>query len=243
MACVLNWGEIGNARYSGDLSGFREQEREGEIKMGSWGHSGFGDLLERARCGEPEAVGRLLQFYDNYLKVLANSQMGQRLRRRLSPSDLVQDTMLAACRDFANFNGTSEGELLGWLRQILIHALHRAIDMHVKAGKRDLRRELPWQEMPHGLDLSMEEQGAFLAANGTSPSGPMQARERTATLERHLAKLPEHYRQVIILRNLQGLPFEQIACHMRRSTSAIRMLWIRAMDRFKSTGEGADCDN
>jgi RNA polymerase sigma-70 factor (ECF subfamily) len=38
---------------------------------------------------------------------------------------------------------------------------------------------------------------------------------------------------VIVLRNLQGLPFDEIAERMDRRTGAVRMLWLRAIDRFK----------
>jgi RNA polymerase sigma-70 factor (ECF subfamily) len=95
-------------------------------------------LLERARRREVEPLGGLLQLYRNYLTILATTQLDPRLRRRMSPSDLVQETMLAACRDFDQFRGVSERELLAWLRQILIHCLHRAYETHLEARCRDV---------------------------------------------------------------------------------------------------------
>src|SRR5271165_3102484 len=68
-------------------------------------------LLERARRGNAEALGQVLQLYRNYLTILATTQLDRRLRRRVSPSDLVQDAMLAAHTDFAAFRGGSEREL------------------------------------------------------------------------------------------------------------------------------------
>jgi len=100
------------------------------------------ELLLTARGGDEQQLGRLLQLYRNYLTILATTQLDARLRRRISPSDLVQEAMLGAYRDFAQFRGVSERELLGWLRQILIHCLHHAYEMHIKAGRRDLRREV-----------------------------------------------------------------------------------------------------
>ena len=94
----------------------------------------FLDLLARARDGESDALGELLKWYFSYLTILATTQLDQRLRRRINPSDLVQETMLAAHRDFGDFRGTSQNELLGWLRQILIHTLHRTFAKHVKTG-------------------------------------------------------------------------------------------------------------
>jgi len=195
----------------------------------------FDQLLEIARQGDRQALGDLLQAYYNYLQILATTQLDRRLQRRLSPADLVQDTLLAAQRDFPDFRGQSEREMLGWLRQILINSLHRAIEVHLKAGKRDLRREVSLDELSQGVDRSAANFGAMLASDGTSPSSPVRARERSVALANELAKLPEHYREVIILRNLQALTFEEIALRMERNVGAVRMLWLRAIDKFKET--------
>jgi RNA polymerase sigma-70 factor, ECF subfamily len=195
----------------------------------------FAELLPLARAGDRDALGELLQAYCNYLTILASTQLDRRLQRRVSPADLVQDTLLAAQRDFPDFRGQVEREFLGWLRQILINSVHRAIEVHIKAGKRDLRREVSLDEMNGSMDRSAVNFGAILAGNGTSPSGPVRARERSVALANELAKLPEHYREVIVLRNLQSLTFEEIAARMDKSVGAVRMLWLRAIDKFKET--------
>src|SRR5690349_20233780 len=82
-------------------------------------------LLALARQGG-EPLGALLQMYRNYLTILATTQISPMLRRRMAPSDLVQETMLAAQESFRHFQRGSERELLGWLRQILINSLHDA---------------------------------------------------------------------------------------------------------------------
>ena len=206
-----------------------------EVSVNNDSSREFLQLLASARAGDREALGELLQWYCNYLTILASTQLDKRLQRRLSPSDLVQDTLLAAQRDFPDFRGQCERELLGWLRQILINSLHRAIEVHVKAGKRDLRREVSLDDMNTSMDKSAVNFGAILAGNGTSPSGPVHARERAVALANELSKLPEHYREVIVLRNLQSLSFEEIATRMEKSVGAVRMLWLRAIDKFKET--------
>lgn len=195
----------------------------------------FSEMLVSARNGNREALGDLLQWYCNYLTILATTQLDRRLQRRLSPSDLVQDTLLAAQRDFPDFRGQCERELLGWLRQILINCLHRAIEVHLKAGKRDLRREVSLDDLTTSMDRSALNFGAMIAGSGTSPSSPVHARERSVALANELAKLPQNYREVIVLRNLQSLSFEEIAARMEKSVGAVRMLWLRAIDKFKET--------
>ena len=120
-------------------------------------------LIEDAREGDAEPLGQLLEFYRNYLTVLATTQLDRRLRRRMNPSDLVQETMLAAHHDFGQFRGRSKRELLAWLRQILINCLHHAIETHLKAKMRDVRCEVSIEQMSasvvipdHGDTLSDE---------------------------------------------------------------------------------------
>jgi len=190
-------------------------------------------LLGRARQGRSEAMGQLLQMYRNYLTILATMQLDRKLRRRMNPSDLVQETMLAAHRDFAKFRGTSEPEFLAWLRQVLINCLHHAVEVHLRAKKRDVRREVPIEQVSAALDRSAASFAHLLADRRDSPSACVRQRERAVALADQLAQLKPDYRDVIVLRNLQGLSFEEIADRMERGTGAVRMLWLRAIDRFK----------
>ena len=191
-------------------------------------------MLRHARDGDAEVLGDLLQLYRNYLGVLAASQVQGRLRRRLNPSDIVQETMLAAHRDFAGFRGRREAELLAWLRQILINSVRRAVDTHVKAQKRDLRREV-------ALDAPARANGQdprlinLLVDRCSTPSEECRRRETSQALQRQLEKLSPDAREVIILRNLQGLPFDEIARRMNRKSGSVRMLWLRAIEKFKAT--------
>lgn len=193
----------------------------------------FQQLLIEARSGNTSALGRLLEWYVNYLTILATTGLDRRIQRRVSPSDLVQEAMLAAHRDFGDFRGQSQGELLCWLRQILINTLHRAVARHVKAGKRDIRREVSIDEVTRQLEESACRLAKLLPARGDSPSAVIQAREDSVELANQLSKLPPQYRQVITLRILQGLSFEEIGEQMGRSAGATRMLWLRALQAFK----------
>jgi RNA polymerase sigma-70 factor (ECF subfamily) len=71
-------------------------------------------LLCLARAGDSSALGRLLELYRSYLELLARLQLGRLLQGKADPSDLVQDTFLAAHAHFAQFRGSSEEELAGW---------------------------------------------------------------------------------------------------------------------------------
>jgi RNA polymerase sigma-70 factor, ECF subfamily len=191
------------------------------------------ELMELARHGSAGALGQLLQVYRNYLTILATTQLDRRLRRRVNPSDLVQDAMLAAHCDFGKFQGRSERELLAWLRQILINCLHHVIETHLRAKMRDMRREVSVEQIGVVLDRSACDFTQMIADRGPSPSAPLLQRERAVALADQLAKLSPQYRDVIVLRNLQGLSFEEVADRMDRKPGAVRMLWLRAIEKFK----------
>ncbi len=197
-------------------------------------------LLNKAKHGEKESLGRLLQIYQNYLTILAATQLDRKLRQRMNPSDLVQEAMLAAHCDFGKFRGSTEREFLVWLRQILINCLHHAFDTHVRAKMRDVRREISVEQANAALDRSAVGFAQILADQGPSPSAPMQQHERAVAFADQLAKLRPQYRDVIVLRNLQGLSFEEVADRMNRKPGNVRMLWLRAIDKLKQVYEPID---
>jgi RNA polymerase sigma-70 factor (ECF subfamily) len=191
------------------------------------------DLLERARDGEATALGQLLQAYRNYLIVLATMQLDGRLRRRMNPSDLVQDALLAAHRDFHQFRGCSSGEFTAWLRKILIHCLHHAVEMHIRAKARDIRCEISLDHVHSAMDRSGLSPMNLLADRGPSPSAPAQQRENALAFANRLGQLRPPYRDVIVLRGLQGLAFDEVAERMGRKPGAVRMLWLRAIEKLQ----------
>jgi RNA polymerase sigma-70 factor (ECF subfamily) len=191
-------------------------------------------MLSRARRGHGSALGSLLQLYRNYLTVLAASQIEHRMRGRLSPSDVVQETMLRAAQNFAQFRGTSEGELVAWLRQILVNNLAKFVEQHILAARRDVRREVSIERMGKALEQSTVQLAALLPAAMQTPSVAAQQREDAVLLADRLALLQEDHREVLVLRNLQCMPFEEIARRMDRSTSAVRMLWLRAIEKLRT---------
>src|ERR1700676_4562408 len=111
------------------------------------------ELLERARSGDTEARGRLLEAYRSYLTLLARVQLGRRLQGKVDPSDLVQEAFLEAHRDFRQFRGQTEAELLAWLRRVLATGLADQVRRYRGTRRRDLRLE---RQLAADLDQSSE---------------------------------------------------------------------------------------
>src|SRR5262245_62010296 len=162
------------------------------------------ELLRAARAGDAAARGELLQRYRNYLLLLSRLQLDQRLSSKVDPTDVVQETFLEAHRDFTQFQGTSEVELTAWLRQVLVNNLANLLRHYLGTRRRDGRLERDLQE---GLDQSSAGMAQALPAPHTSPSERALRREEAVLLADALEMLPEHYREAVILRSLQGLPF------------------------------------
>lgn len=203
-------------------------------------HSGTltADLLNDARRGSEASLGRLMQLHANYLKLVVASQLDDRLRTRVSSSDVVQETFYEAHRDFPAFRGATPEEFLGWLRRILMNNLLRAVEQHVKTAKRDIRREVSIDRAAGG-DRSATGMAGRLADAGDSPSEPLHRFENAERLSRMLAELPEDYREVLRLRHEECLDFAAIGERMGRSSGAVRMLWLRSIKRLRDRyGEG-----
>lgn len=194
-------------------------------------------LLAAAQAGTNGCLSRLLQLYSNYLRLLAGAQLDNRLRARVSPSDVVQETLFEAHRDFGQFAGRSSGEFIGWLRKILIHNLARVVEHHLLAEKRDARREVSLDDIGGNIDRSATCLAAFLRDDITSPSSQVERHEQVVALAEILASLPPDYRQVIVLRHVEGRQFKEIADLLERSQGAARMLWFRAVEQLRQEFE------
>lgn len=189
-------------------------------------------VLMAARAGAVDAVGQLLDSYRNYLRLLAASQLHGRVSQRVSPSDVVQETMLAAHRDFDQFHGETSAQFTAWLRAILSHILLNSMDRHLN-GKRDARRDVSLEGIARGVDTSSDAINAMLTTEDPSPSAEMVRGEDSRRIADLLCELPTHYRDVILLRNFQGLRFEAVAREMERTPLAARLLWLRAIRRLR----------
>src|SRR5262245_5855394 len=183
--------------------------------------------LRDARRGADDALGHLLQGCRQYLLLIANEQLDRDLREKLAPSDLVQDTFLDAQRDFARFYGTSQQELLVWLRRILLNNLADARRRYRGADKRNVGREVAL------VDASQEGLGRRAARDADSPGAPLAALEQAEALRNALERLPDASRQVIHWRNYELCSFAEIGQRLGKSEEAARKTWVRAVEQLQ----------
>jgi RNA polymerase sigma-70 factor (ECF subfamily) len=183
-------------------------------------------LLTAARAGSRDALGEMLEGCREYLLHVAIQELAPGVRPKLGASDLVQETLFEAHRDFAQFRGRTEAELLGWLREILRNNLSNAVRRYLATAKRQSDREV-------SLDGRPTDDAAALVSPSPSPSAEVAAEEERAAVLRALARLPDDQRRVILLRNFDGFSFDAIAAQMGRTADAVRQLWARAVCRLQ----------
>lgn len=189
-----------------------------------------GELLTMARQGDTQAVGQLFEIYRQYLKLLAHMEIDQRFQAKIDPSDIVQETFLEAHRDFGKFRGTTERELMAWLRQILAGNLTDHVKRYYGAQRRDVRMERSVQDE---IDRSSCAMDRGLFAKQSSPSENAARRERAVLLADALEKLSTDHREVLVLRHLKGLKFPDVARRMGRSVGSVQQLWARAIAQLR----------
>jgi len=176
-----------------------------------------------------ERTGWLVR-YEGWLRLLARQEIDSRFAGKFDSSDAVQQTLFAAWQNWDRFRGGSEAQRMAWLRQILAHQLANLARHYAGTQSRAVDRE---QAIAHSLLESTNRIDSLLPARDDSPSAAAINNERRLLLADALETLPEDYRKVILLRNVQELSYGDIANQMGRSEGAVRMLWVRALTALR----------
>jgi RNA polymerase sigma-70 factor (ECF subfamily) len=192
------------------------------------------ELIQGARQGDADCRDQLFALCRTYLGFAARAQVESWLKVKVDASDLVQQTMLEAHRDFDRFQGRSEQEWLAWLKKILAHNAADFVRRYRGTAKRQVRREVPLRDpAASGIPRGAPEP----AAPGRTPSQEFLLLDDEFRVTAALAELPEDYQRVIVLRNLQRLSFNEVAESMGRSRPAVQMLWMRAIKKLQESFE------
>src|SRR5262245_61217072 len=138
-----------------------------------------GDLTRKSQLGDREAFERAFREVEKPLRSAIRARIGPRLRGKLDPEDVLQDTLTRAFQSLDRFEPQREGSFLRWLRGIAENLIRAAADKHRRRAVLEVERP---------------------------PSSPSQVsagralgrEERFERLEKALASLSPDHRQVIV---------------------------------------------
>jgi RNA polymerase sigma-70 factor (ECF subfamily) len=177
------------------------------------------ELLDRLRRDDASALETLMARYGDRVYRLAHSVT----RNEADAEEVTQDVFLALFRKHETFEGRSA--LGSWIYRIAMNAalnrrrgrrteLETALDPFLPRFKADGHRE--------------GEDGWVLADWSRTPERELLSEERRAAVNRAIDNLPEHYRAVVVLRDVDGLTNEQVAEVMGESIALVKSRLHRA---------------
>lgn len=181
------------------------------------------DLILHSKCGDDAALGELLDKHRDWLKNVAAKELNGRVLSRIDASDIVQQTLLSACRRIEQFEGSTSGEFAAWLGRIHEHNIQDALRRHVTAFKRSTRSE-----------QSISSDQPLADGNASTPSHNAIRDERAEQLRTHLDALPEDQAEAVRLRHLEGWSLAHLAEHFDRSTDSVASLLKRGVENLRN---------
>jgi RNA polymerase sigma-70 factor (ECF subfamily) len=175
-----------------------------------------------------ESVPHWLESYRAYLRLLARLQLDPRLGSKVDPSDIVQNVLLVAAKEWERFRGKTPDEQRARLRTILATELARAVrDLHRQ--KRNVARE---RSLEHALDQSSKHLEHFLADGQSSPSERAERNEQLMLLASALESLPDRQRRAVELHYFNEMAIPEIAGMLDCSERAVGGLLHRGLDKL-----------
>jgi RNA polymerase sigma-70 factor (ECF subfamily) len=185
-------------------------------------------LLQQACNGSMEAFDRLFARHRNDLHRMLDLRMDPRLRQRVDPSDLVQEAHLEAVRRLDQYTRRRPMPFRIWLRRIAYERLLMMRRRHVEAGRRAVGRELA---IPDNTSMQLAQ---HVLAGGPTPSQAMVRDELVVRVREAMQRLAETDREVLIMRNLEGLSTREVADSLGIEPAAVSKRYGRALLRLKA---------
>ena len=153
------------------------------------------ELVSRAKAGDQESFGLLVEEHQNKVYSLALRLVGD----REEAADLAQEAFLKAWQGLKSFQG--ESSFSTWIYRLTTNV---CIDY--------LRRQKRRQGVEAAVSLDDENSGWAEPADwDQDPQKKLEQSERGRALARALEQLPEHQRRPLVLREISGLSYQEIA--------------------------------
>lgn len=183
-------------------------------------------LLDRIATGERGAFDELFARYQPFLLQFIGLRLDARLRGRVDPADIVQETHLEAFRQLPSFLQRQPMPFRLWLRKTAQERMRMLERQHLKASRRAVGREIP---LPDGSAVQLLQQ--FAAATPT-PSQQIAQGELAQRVRDAVSGLEELDQEILLMRTFEGLSYEEAAFLLEITPAAARKRHGRALLRL-----------
>ncbi len=189
------------------------------------------ELVHRMRGGNEEALAAVFSHYRDRLRRIVQFRLDYRLAGRVSDSDVLQETYIAAAKKLKHFSRQQEMPAFLWLRLLVGQQLIDLHRQHLRAEKRDVRKEvsLQWSVPSPQTSIAIAAQ---LAGPNTAVSEVVARAERIERLESVLNRMDPIDREVIALRHFEELSNTETARVLDIEPAAASKRYVRAMSRL-----------
>jgi RNA polymerase sigma-70 factor (ECF subfamily) len=175
------------------------------------------------------------------LRSMVNLRLDPRLRARIDPSDVLQEAYLDAARRLDEYLREKPMPVFLWLRKLAGQRLTDLQRFHLGAEARDARKEIRLAGL-QGPEATSEAMAKELMARGRSPSEAASREERISRVQQALEELRPLDREIISLRNFEGLTNAEAATVLGLEESAAGSRFFRALRRLRSSLERLGMD-
>ena len=201
-------------------------------------HPDTEELIDRASRGDDRACQKLLiRHHDRLIRMVA-VRLDRRLAARVDPADIVQEALLEASQNLADYLRDRPVPFYAWLRQYALQRLSKLHRHHLGAQRRSVAREETWES------FLPDDSAAVLAdrvlARESNPSHQVLREELRHRVQTALAKLGPRDREVLMLRHLEQLSTTEVAEVLGLSESAVKKRHLRALERLRTLWDSDD---
>ncbi len=183
-------------------------------------------LLQQIERGDREAFGRLFERHRSGLLDFIDLRLDPRIRSRVDPSDVAQETQLEAFRRLTDYLKRRPLPFRVWLRKTAYDRIAKVRRFH-QAARRAVGREAA---LPDRSSLALARR--FLAPE-RSLSKQLAERELSQQVRKVLDQLNEVDREILVMRSIEALPYEEIGCLLDLEPATARKRYGRALLRLR----------
>lgn len=162
------------------------------------------------------------------LRAFIDRRISPSLRRRVDPSDVIQDTHLLAARRYETFARQGTMPFRIWILKTAQQQLIHCYRAHVGAAKRTVRREIEWSDVSSTC-LAQTFRGA-----NASPSTELEAAESHGQILAAIELLAEVDREILVMRHVENRPYDEIATLLDLQSATVRQRCGRALLRLRT---------